>query len=39
MINFYIGPKTFFLKRENLSNGRVVSITNKRYGSAVDFLE
>ena len=38
MINFYIVSKRFFLKCEELSNGRVVSITRKEYGSAVDFL-
>ena len=38
MINFYIVSKRFFLKRQELSDGRVVSITKKEYGSTVDFL-
>ena len=38
MINFDIVPKSFFLKREELSDERVVSITKKEYGSVVDFL-
>ena len=38
MINFYIVSKSFFLKCEELSDGRVVSITKKEYGSVVDFL-
>ena len=38
MINFYIVSKRFFLKREELSDGRVVSITKKEYGASVDFL-
>ena len=32
MINFYIVSKRFFLKRKELSDGRVVSITKKEYG-------
>ena len=38
MINFYIHSKIFFLKREELSNGRVVSITKKEYVFVVHFL-
>ena len=38
MINFYILPKRFFLKREELSDARIVSITKKEYGSAAPFL-
>ena len=37
VINFYISNR-FFLKREELSDGGVVSITKKEYCSAVDFL-
>ena len=39
MINFYIFPKRFFLKREELSDARVVSITKKESGFAVLFLK
>ena len=39
MINFYIVPKSFFLKCEELSDGRVVSITKKEYGSVVNFYK
>ena len=38
MINFNIVSKRFFLKRKELSDGKVVSITKKDYGSTVDFL-
>ena len=38
MINFYIVPKTSFLNCEELSGGRVASITKKEYGYAVYFL-
>ena len=38
MINFYIVSKRFFLKRKELSGGRVVSITKKEYGSTAEFL-
>ena len=41
MINFYavlLTFKRFFLKREELSDGRVVSITKKEYGSVVNFF-
>ena len=35
MISFYILSKRFFLKREELSDAREVSITKKEYGFAV----
>ena len=38
VISFYILYKSFFLKREELSDVRVVSITKKEYGFAVHFL-
>ena len=38
MISFYILSKRFFLKREGLSDARVVSITKKGYGFAVHVL-
>ena len=38
IINFYIVSKRFFLKREELSDGRVLLITKKEYGSVVDCL-
>ena len=38
MINFYIVSKRFFLKCKELSDARVVSVTIKEYGSAVDSL-
>ena len=38
MINFYIHSKIFFLKHEELSNGRVVSITKKEYVFVEHFL-
>ena len=38
LINFYIVSKRLFLKREKLSDGTVVSITEKEYGSAVEIL-
>ena len=38
MINFYIVSKRFFLKREELSDERVASITNKEYDFTVYFL-
>ena len=34
---FYIVSKIFFLKHEDLSDARVVSITKKEYGFAVHF--
>ena len=39
MINFYIASKRFFLKRKELSDGRVVSISKKEHGSAIHFLQ
>ena len=36
LISFYILSKTFFLKRERLSDGRVVSITKNEFGFAVE---
>ena len=39
MIKSYILSKRLFLKREGLSDARVVSITKKEYGSAVHFYE
>ena len=38
MISFYILPKRLFLKREGLSDARIVSITKKEYGFTVPFL-
>ena len=38
MINFYIVSKRFFLKRGELSVGRVVSVNKKEYGTTVDIL-
>ena len=38
MINFYIVSKRFFLKRKELFDGKVVSITKKEYCSTVEFL-
>ena len=38
MNNFYILSKIFFLRREELSDARVVSITKKEYGFAVHLL-
>ena len=38
MINFYIDSERFFLKRKELSDERVVLITTKEDGFAVDFL-
>ena len=38
IISFYIISKRFFLKHEELSDTRVVSITKKEYGFAVHFL-
>ena len=38
IISFYILSKRFFLKREELSNAGVVSITKNEYGFAVHFL-
>ena len=38
MISFYILSKRFFLKREGLSDERVVSITKKEDGFAAHFL-
>ena len=39
MISFYILSKRFFLKREELSDARVVSITNNEYGFEVHFYK
>ena len=38
MIDFYIVSKRSFLKREELSNARVVSMTKIEYGFAVHCL-
>ena len=38
MISFYILSKRFFLKREEISDARVVSVTKNEYGFAVYFL-
>ena len=38
MISFYILSKRFFLKREGLSDARVLSVTKSEYGFAVPFL-
>ena len=38
MIRFYILSKRFFLKREGLSDARVLSVTKKEYGFAVPFF-
>ena len=38
MISFYILCKKYVLKREELSDTRVVSITKKEYGFAVHLL-
>ena len=38
MISFYILNKTFFMKREDLPDARVVSITKKEFGFVVQFL-
>ena len=37
MISFYIFSKRFFLKREGISDERVVPITKKLYSFAVKF--
>ena len=37
MISFYILAKRFLLKREELPDARVVSITKNEYGFAVHF--
>ena len=37
-ISFYIVSKIFFLKREELSDARVVSVTKNAYDFAVHFL-
>ena len=37
MIDFYIVSTSFFLKRKGLSEQRVVSITKKEYGFAMQF--
>ena len=39
MINVYIVSKRFFLKREELSDAKVVSITKKENGFAVFFIK
>ena len=39
MINFYIPPKGFFLKRKGLSEARVSSITKNKYGFTVHFCK
>ena len=38
MISFYILSKRFFLKRKEISDARVVSVTKNEYGFAVYFL-
>ena len=38
MINFYILSETFFLKREELSDEKLMSITKNNYGFKVHFL-
>ena len=38
MISSYILSKRFFLKREEISDARVVSVTKNEYGFAVYFL-
>ena len=38
MINFYVLSKRFSLKREELSDARVVSITKNEYGFSLRFL-
>ena len=35
---FYNDSKRFFLKRKGLSDGKVPSLTKKKYGSKVHFL-
>ena len=39
MIDFYVLSKIFFLKREKLSDARVMSITKKEYSFAVHFYK
>ena len=39
MISFYIRSKRFFLTREELSDARVASITEKEFGCAVYFCK
>ena len=39
VISFYILSKRFFLKREGLSDARIVSITKNEFGFAVHFLQ
>ena len=38
MISFYVLSKRFFLECKRLSDARVVSITKKEIGFAVDFV-
>ena len=38
MNSIYIVSKRFFLKHEELSDARVVSVTKKEYGFAIHFL-
>ena len=38
MIFIIYYPKRFFLNLKGLSDGKVVSLTKKEYGSLVDFL-
>ena len=38
MISFYIFSKRFFLKREELSDARIVSITKKKIAFEVQFV-
>ena len=38
MIFIICYPKRFFLNLKGLSDGNVVSLTKKEYGSLVDFL-
>ena len=39
LINFYIVSERFFLKRKEIFDAKVVSITKKDYGSTIDFLQ
>ena len=39
MISFYIFSKIFCLKREQLSDAKVISIANKKHGFTVPFYK
>ena len=39
MINLYILSERFFIKRKELSDARVVSITKQEYGSQYTFYK